>query len=166
MPTSTDRLAHLDPWSRQMATDLLTLFPAWQAHLHIVADAEDSGFTFDIPPPAGARGGSLQITSRVHDDITVIYADYHQHFDEVMDSGSGCTAALGFIQSLLTEKTAIVSWICQGDALIRDGVFASHCLPVAKLPQVNEEYPYASMLRIRSWAGAYDAEFAAPYVRR
>ena len=98
-------------------------------------------------------------------EVTVFYAMTHQHFFSVLGNADEADGAIDLIRKILDEQLAVVSYICIGDSTIRDGVFTSVAVPVSKIPRANYEYYYATSMRVRSWKGTYDADFAAPYVK-
>jgi hypothetical protein len=155
----------LEPFSRQMAEDLLSVFPSWTSHLHIVASAGENYFNIRVPSLAAAKGGVLEVSSLYNDEVTVFYATTHRHFFTVLGNASEAGGAIEFLRKILDEQLAVVSYICTGDSTIRDGVFSSVAVPVDKIPRENYEYYYATSMRVRSWKGTYDADFSAPYVR-
>ncbi|UXZ59928.1 hypothetical protein NUJ28_10300 [Burkholderia multivorans] len=51
----------LEPFSRQMAGDLLSAFPTWRSYFSIVADAGENYFNVRVPSLAGSKGGPLEV---------------------------------------------------------------------------------------------------------
>lgn len=154
----------LEPYSRQMLEDLFFVFPEWKSFLSVVTEDGLNFFLIEIPPFPGAKAGPLGITSLHNEEITVSFDSCHHHYASVLPSPQEPTGAVTFIQQLLNEELAIVSYLCSGDDLIKDGVFSGSAVPVAEIPNTNYEYYYANALRIRSWKGTYDNDFSAPYV--
>jgi len=155
----------LEPFSRQMAGDLLSVFPNWRSHFSIVASAGENFFNVRVPSLAGSKGGPLEVSSLYNDEVTVFYATTHRHFFSVLGNADEAGGAVDFIRKILDEQVAVVSYICTGDSTIQDGVFSSVAVPADKIPRANYEYYYTRSMRVRSWRGTYDADFAAPYVR-
>ncbi|WP_175719510.1 hypothetical protein [Burkholderia anthina] len=155
----------LEPFSRQMAEDLLSVFPDWRSHFSVVARAGENYFDVRVPPLATSQGGPLEVSSLYNDEVTVFYATTHRHFFSALGNAVEPGGAIEFIQKILDERLAVVSYICTGDAIIRDGVFSSGPVPADRIPSANYEYYYATSMRVRSWRGTFDAEFAAPYVK-
>ncbi|WP_396333699.1 hypothetical protein [Burkholderia anthina] len=155
----------LEPVSRQMAEDLLSVFPHWNSHFSVVPYAGKNYFNVRVPSLATSKGGPLEVSSLYNDEVTVYYATTHRHFFSVLGNAVEPGGAIEFIQNILDERLVMVSYICTGDSIIRDGVFSSTAVPADKIPRANYEYYYATSMRVCSWRGTFDAEFAAPYVK-
>ncbi|WP_175687668.1 hypothetical protein [Burkholderia anthina] len=155
----------LEPVSRQMAEDLLSVFPHWSRHLSVVADRGKNYFNVRVPSPEVSTFGFLEVTSLYNDEVTVYYATTHRHFFSVLGNAVEPGGAIEFIRKILDERLVVVSYICTGDSIIRDGVFSSDAVRVEEIPRANYEYYYATSMRVRSWRGTFDTEFAAPYVK-
>lgn len=155
----------LEPFSRQMAEDILSVFPNWISHFSISADAGENYFKIQVPSPAASKGGPLEVSTLYNDEVTVFYATTHRHFFSALGNADQAGGAIAFIQKILDEHLAVVAYICTGDSTIRDGVFSSDVVPADKIPRANYEYYYTTSMRVRSWKGTYDADFAAPYVK-
>jgi hypothetical protein len=154
----------LEPYSRQMAEDLFSVFPDWECFLSVVTEDGLNFFRVEVPPSPGAKNGPLGITSRYNEEITVYFGSCHRHYASILPSAEESAGAISFIQQLLNEELVVVSYLCSGDNLIEDGVLLGAAVPVAELPDANYEYYYANALRVRSWKGTYDNDFPAPYV--
>lgn len=156
----------LEPFSRQMAADLFSVFPDWKQFLSAVTEDGLKFFRIEVPPSPGAKNGPLGVTSLYNEEITVYFDSCHRHYASILPSAEEPSGAIAFIQQLLNEELVVVSYLCSGDNLIKDGVFAGAAVPVAEIPDGNYEYYYANALRVRSWKGTYDNDFSAPYVSR
>ena len=154
----------LEPLSRQMAADLLSVFPEWGRFLSVETEDGLNFFRIEVPPPPEAKAGPLGITSLYNEEITVYFDSCHHHYVSILPSAEEPKGAISFIQQLLSEEFVVVSYLCSGDSLIKDGVFSGSAVPVAEIPSANYEYYYANALRVRSWKGTYDSDFPAPYV--
>ncbi len=154
----------LEPYSRQMAEDLFSVFPEWERFLSVVTEDGRDFFRVEVPPSPGAKGGPLGITSLYNEEITVYFDSCHRHYTSILPSAEEPTGAVPFIRKLLNEELAVVSYLCSGDSLIKDGVFSGAAVAVAEIPNANYEYYYANALRVRSWKGTYDNDIPAPYV--
>lgn len=154
----------LEPYSRRMAEDLFSVFPDWERFLSVVTEDGLNFFRVEVPPLTGARHGPLGVTSLYNDEITVYFDSCHRHYASILPSADEPAGAISFIQQLLNEELAVVSYLCSGDNLIKDGVCFGSAVPVAEIPNANYEYYYANALRVRSWKGTYDSDFPAPYV--
>ncbi|VVU48743.1 MULTISPECIES: hypothetical protein [Burkholderia] len=133
--------------------------------ISVVARADQNYFNVRVPSLATSKGGPLEVSSLYNDEVTVFYATTHRHFFSALGNAVEPGGAIEFIQKILDERLAVVSSICTGDAIIRDGVFSSGAVPVDTIPSANYEYYYATSMRVRSWRGTFDTEFAAPYVK-
>jgi len=154
----------LEPYSRQMVEDLFSVFPDWERFLSVVTEDGLNFFRVEVPPSTGAKSGPLGITSLYNEEITVYFGSCHRHYASILPSAKEPTGAVSFIQQLLNEELAVVSYLCSGDSLIKDGVSFGSAVPVAEIPNANYEYYYANALRVRSWKGTYDSDLPAPYV--
>ena len=154
----------LEPYSRQMASDLFSVFPDWECFLSVVTEDGLNFFLIEVPAVPGAKNGPLGITSQYNDEITVYFDSCHRHYSTILPSATEPSGAISFIRQLLNEDLAVVSYLCSGDDLIEDGVFSGSDVPVNEIPTANYEYYYANAIRVRSWKGTYDREFYAPYV--
>ena len=97
--------------------------------------------------------------------MTVCYAGTHGHFFSVLGDAEETEGAIGFIRKILDDHRVVVSYIWRGDTTIRGGFVSSGSVPVDKIPRANYEYYYTTLMRVRSWRGTYDADFAAPYIK-
>jgi hypothetical protein len=156
----------LEPYSRQMAEELLSVFPEWERFLTVVTEDGLNFLSVEVPPLSSAKNGPLGITSLHNEEITVYYDSCHRHYASILPSEEEPIGAVSFIQQLLDEELVVVSYLCSGDSLIKDGVFTGAAVPAAKIPTANYEYYYANALRVRSWKGTYDNDFPAPYVSK
>lgn len=154
----------LEPYSRQMAEDLLSAYPDWDHLLTVVTEDGFNFFRVEVPPLPGVKISPRGITSLYSEEITIYFDSYHCHYASILPSVDEPVGAIPLIQQLLNEELVVVSYLCSGDSLIKDGVFSGMLVPVAEIPSKNYEYYYANALRIRSWKGTYDNEFPAPYI--
>ena len=154
----------LESYSRQMAEDLFSVFPDWKQFLSVVAEDGINFFRVEVPPLPGTKNGPLGVTSLYNEEITVYFDSCHRHYTSILPSTEEPSSAIDFIQQLLNEELVVVSYLCSGDNLIKDGVFTGAAVPAAEIPDANHEYYYANALRVRSWKGTYDNDFPAPYV--
>lgn len=155
----------LEPFSREMAGDLVTAFPNWRNHLSVVSNDGENYFKVQVPSPAGSKGGPLEVYSSDDQEVTVCYAGTHRHFFSVLGDVKEAEGAIEFIRKILDEQRVVVSYIWHGDATLRDGFVSSGSVPVDQIPRANYEYYYTTWMRVRSWKGTYDADFAAPYIK-
>lgn len=154
----------LEPFSKEMAKDLLSVFPDWGGYFSIVSNGGENFFSFKIPQPLGAKGGPLEVASLEDEDIIVCYSGSHWHRFSVLGVEHEPEGAAEFVKKIISEELVIVSYLCFGDSLIPDGVFANSLVPAGKIPRANYEYYYATQMSVRSWLGTYDSDFSAPYI--
>jgi hypothetical protein len=155
----------LEPYSKQMARDLFSVFPDWERYLSLVAEDGLNFFKVEVPSPNGDTHPSLGVTSLYNDEITVYFDSCHYHYASILTSENEPQGAISFIRQLINEELVVLSYICVGDNLIKDGVCGGSPVPVGEVPTANYEYYYASTMRVRSWKGTYNKEFSAPYVK-
>ncbi|WP_414440121.1 hypothetical protein [Burkholderia sp. 22PA0106] len=155
----------LEPFSRQMAEDLLSVFPNWREHISFISESGENRLKIQVPPPVGSNGDSLEIYVLDDQDVMVCYASTHGHFFSVLGTEDDPHGAIEFIREILDERRAVVSYIWLGDAATPNGFVASGSVPVGRIPSANHEYYYTTLIRVRSWKGTYDAEFDAPYIK-
>ncbi|MEK6423216.1 MAG: hypothetical protein V4801_26805 [Burkholderia gladioli] len=155
----------LEPFSRQMAEDLFSAFPTWKDHLSIVTDEGDRHFSIHVPPPAASKNGPIEIYSSANQEVTVCYAGTHAHFFSVLGNVQEARGAIEFLRDILDEQRVVVSYIWEGDATMPNGFVSTGSVPANKIPRANYEYFYTTSIRVRSWKGTYDADFAAPYIK-
>lgn len=153
LPT-TDR-EQLDEYSRFAVGRILDRFPAWREHMvfrrpdgygHAFAD-----FTLSCPSPAIEHGLCV---STADEEITVGLHTHHSHFTDYDNRSNPehISDALDYVQELLDERTAIISWYT-GDR------FAG-----STSQEVADERPVSSLLlgvtrtTLRSWRGTYDRD--------
>jgi hypothetical protein len=155
----------LEPFSRQMAEDLFSVFPSWTDHLSVISEAGENYLKVLVPAPAESKGGPLEVYSSDDQEVTVCYAGTHGHFLSVLGDAQGTDGAIGFIRKIVDEQCVVVSYIWLGDATVQAGFISSGSVPADKIPRANYKYYYTTSMRVRSWRGNYDAEFAAPYIK-
>ena len=59
----------LEPYSRQMARDLFSVFPDWERFLSVVTEDDFNYFCVEVPALPGAKNGPLGITSQYINEI-------------------------------------------------------------------------------------------------
>ena len=147
-----------------MADELFSVFPEWRPLLSVISEDDLNFFCVEVPPLPGAKNGPLGITSQYNEELTVYFDSCHRHYATILPTAEEPTGAVSFIHQLLNEELAVVSYLCSGDSLIKDGVFSGGAVPVSEIPNANYEYYYATAIRVRSWKGTYDNDFPALYV--
>ncbi len=151
-------LERLDNFSRQVAEALFAKFPQWQAYATAEEAANGKAYlSVTVPAPAEASAAhGLTITTE-DGVVTVGFDWYHSHFYPSVGDGEhfGTDYALHFIEELLDEHVAVISWWtgdqCQAFSTRQQGVNA---MPKDLIGPYDRE-------RIRSWKGSLNADRAA-----
>ena len=94
----------LEPYSRQMAEDLFSVFPDWKQFLSVVAEDGINFFRVEVPPLPGAKNGPLGVTSLYNEESTVYFDSCHRHYTSILPSTEEPSSAIAFIQQLLNEE--------------------------------------------------------------
>ena len=139
----------LEPFSRNVADEILSAFPAWRALAAAVSSDGEDVLRIVVPSPVANVDHPLTIDTSDH-EITVSYDYHHGHYDTFRDSGSREGAA-SFLAPLLNEEMAVASfWNGEkwcGSTQFRIGEPED---PIGMLS--------ASRIRVRSWRGTYDKD--------
>jgi hypothetical protein len=136
---------------------LLHAHPEWRAAVR--SDAADDGSAYDVlelQAPPGAHVEHGLFVSTENEEITVGFDVYHSHFDSWVDEanpGYGL-GALEFINNLLAEKVAVLSW-WTGETWAGSSQLAAGESP--KLPSWAGA-PKVDRVRVRSWNGSLNAD--------
>jgi hypothetical protein len=141
----------LDPYSLEIRNALLARFPEWLAYCREEPGPEgESSLIIDVPPPpeSGAARG-LRITTE-DEEITVGFDSYHAHYDVLgpCDDPAEPTA-LDFIEGLLSERIAVVSW-WHGERWLSSAQL--HAGELLELPRWVDASAQVEA-RVRSWRG-------------
>jgi len=158
-PPLDDDFATLDSLSATVALALFEAFPHWRAHAR--SHAADDGSRFlvvTVPAPSAANvehGLTIDTEAR---EITVGFDVYHAHFDAWSPdaSESATRSALEFVRGIVDETLSVASyWF---DAQWR----GSMPLPAGAEPLGGRWAGDRGVnrVRVRSWNGAFNAEFA------
>jgi len=139
----------LDKFSNKVASQIIEKFPQWEQHAGVDEYKGEKAFLVKIPSPSSESDNSLRIDT-YRDEVTVTFDAYHAHFDEFEDPDDA--DALSLVNQIISDEMIVVSYW-------RDEQWCGS-LPVDKneLPSTNEEYPYANLIKIRSWSGRYNNE--------
>jgi len=149
----------LDAFSQSVAEKIFARFPEWKALAMAQAERDAPSYLLvEVPPPPQADVAEpLRITTS-NEEVTVGFDYYHCHFDEwVSDDGDsfGEGAALKFVEALLSERQAAASWWhgndWRGSTVVRG----------SERPKPPDFVRDARRVRIRSWLGTYNADYAA-----
>jgi hypothetical protein len=155
----------LEPFSRQVLTELLTVFPTWRAYCSTFSENQRSYLKVEVPPPEGASAGPIEIFTSDDEDLRVHFGSSHWHFSSILDGDSKATGAVGRLREILDEEYVLVTYILPAGETLKDGFSASTFVRADWIPRANYEYFYTTLMRVRSWKGTYDADFPAPYVK-
>jgi hypothetical protein len=134
------------------ASPLIAVYPEWKQLVQTELDSGGHPYVvveFEPPPTADVEGTFLVTT--VGDEVSVHFDAFHSHFD---DWSGEVESALTFIQELVSEQIAIVSWWdgdeWRGSSYIQAG--AKLELPTWSGAQT------ITRIRVRSWKGSLNAD--------
>lgn len=145
-------------FSTEAAEQLFARYPDWRKYAR--SEKADDGKPFvrlEVPAPVEANAIGGLIVSTANEEVTVEFDYYHSHFDDMVGDGEnvGIEAALAFIDRVLAEKVAAVSWWnddeWRGSATIEAG----------KEPQASDFTHPFNRVRVRSWRGKLNADVDA-----
>ena len=148
----------MSDFSAAASEQLFARHPEWRRYAK--SEKEEDGKRFirlEVPAPAEANAISGLIVSTANDEVTVEFDYYHTHFDDMVGDGTnfGAEAALSFIEQVLAEKVAAVSWWdgeqWRGSTLVEAG----------QKPQANTFTRPFNRVRVRSWRGTLNADVDA-----
>jgi hypothetical protein len=147
----------LDAFSLKAKRELLAAFPEWSALVREERGTDGNSYlVIQVAPPQEA---DVEHGLHIHTDnseVTVAFDCYHSHFDSCTGDGDHfCTlAAISFVQQLLSERIAVVSWwlneTWRGSAQIQAGTE----------PEASFVSDF-NRVRIRSWRGTFNADRTA-----
>ena len=148
----------LDEFSRAVAARLFERFPAW---LEFAKSAQaDDGKEYllvEVAAPKEAMAAYGLTIDTSDNEVTVGFDHSHIHASTQVGDGErfGAEYALHFIDRLLSERAAVVSWWKEGSLV------AFSTIENGK-PLLDDEIvgPY-DHLRIRSWKGLMNADVNA-----
>lgn len=139
----------MDEFSKKVEAQFIQEFPEWKEFCSTEMDEGEEVFSVKVPSPSGDDNHSLSVNT-FRGEVTVAFDAYHAHFYDFIDSED--EDALSFVKELVSSDCAVVSYW-------RDEQWCgSTLLPVSELPKSNEEYPYANIIRFRSWSGRCNNE--------
>jgi hypothetical protein len=144
-------LTTLDDFDRGVAQAVGSAFPEWMPFAAVEESNGERAFVVSIEPPSRNVIYPLRIDT-FGGEVTVSFDSYHAHFTEFCD---------GTAQDALTLIKKITSGVYAIASYWRDDQWCgSVLLDGETVPDDNEEYPYASLIRVRSWTGAFDSDIA------
>lgn len=139
----------LDGRSSRFARALLHAFPEWEPYLRLASwEGMEPGTLFlEVPPPAHGTAPLTVDTSA--GEITVGFADWHDHYGAFReDEDDGTRAALDAVRAIVEERLLSVLALDGGQG--RRGWHVAPGEPV--------ETHHGALTRVRSWRGTYDAD--------
>lgn len=148
----------MDAFSLAAANEIFDAFPEWRAFAREEhADDGSSFLVVQVTPPASANVEHGLVIDTSNDEFTVGFDCYHCHFDEWVGDGDqfGTRAALEFVEQIINERVAVVSW--WQDAEWR----GSSQLVAGASPEQPSWQTTFNRVRIRSWRGTFNADIGA-----
>ena len=140
----------LNERSRRFAEALLREFPGWEPYLQLAAydGAKPGTLLVEVPPPA--PGGSPLCVDTDAGEITVAFADWHDHYGAWAgeDDGDSTRAALDAVRAIVDER--LLSVLALDGGKWRRGWHVAPGEPV--------DTHHGAETRVRSWRGTYDAD--------
>jgi hypothetical protein len=143
--------------------ELFAAFPHWRGIARTETDDEGCEYVVvAVPTPAKASVEHGLVVDTAHGEITVAFDFYHTHFHEYVGYGGhmGTGAAAAFIEDLMSEHVAVVSWWNAGAWCGSAQVEAGASVPV---PSWAKAGTY-DRVRVRSWEGTFNADSDALYL--
>ena len=139
----------MDKFSKKVRAEFINAFPEWEKFCSIAMDEGEEVLSVKIPSPSRGEKFPLSLDT-CQSEVTVAFDAYHAHFNDFINPEG--YDAISFINELISSDNAVVSYW-------RDDKWCgSTMLPASNLPTSNEEYPYANLIKIRSWSGSCDNE--------
>ena len=141
---------NLTEFSAEVKAQFKKCFPALLNLEYKIIENEEHAFCIEIKAPSLKAARPLSIDT-CGEEVTVAFDAYHAHFNEFRNE-SECGAAFEFICKIINGEFAVVSYWREeqwcGSTLLKEENF----------PTTNENYPYASKIKIRSWLGNLDQD--------
>jgi hypothetical protein len=147
----------MDAFSQSVAEELFARFPNWKA-LSRCESADDGGsfLVVKVPAPAEAHAEHGLVVDTSNQEVTVGFDVYHCHFDGLLgdDNCFGTKSAIHFIDHVLGEQIAVVSWWSG------DGWRGSAQLQAGEKPTIPRWSTASDInrMRVRSWHGTLNAD--------
>ena len=148
----------MDPFSLATANEIFAAFPEWRSFAR--EERADDGSTFlvvEVLPPDEAnveRGLVIDTSNR---EVTVVFDCFHSHFERWRGDGDhfGAQAALEFVEGIINERVAVVSW-WQGAVWRGSSLLAAGAAPKPPSWQAESDH-----VRVRSWKGSLNVDISA-----
>lgn len=144
-------------FSHKIGDEIFASRPEWEAFATYETYKNSEPYlVVTIPAPAEANTHLPLRISTWDDEVTVDFDYYHTHFDRwAPKEGDGRQeAAQIYVEELLAEKFAVVSW-WQGESCR----ICSQYVPGTEL-KISFNIPWSNA-RVRSWKGSFNADIKA-----
>lgn len=139
----------MDKFSKNVELEFCHTFPEWKKFCSTAEDGGEIVFSAKIPSPSGKEDQILSVDT-FRGEVTVAFDAYHAHFYDFIDPETEDAAS--FIKKLIFPESAVVSYW-------RDDQWCGSILLASpEFPESNSEYPYANIIRFRSWSGDLNNE--------
>jgi len=140
----------MDAFSKKIESKFNSSFPQWAEYF---GPAEYEGVTvFEARVPSPSNGqDSLLILDTFEQEVTVSFDSYHIHCDD-FGNNNAYEDAQEFILRIISNEYAVVSYWREFKWC------GSEIVAISNLPRDNSEYPYANIVKVRTWSGAQDKE--------
>lgn len=143
----------LSEYSKEISAQILVEYPEWEEYSGTDEYNGEVYFLIEVMPPSNNVENPMRVYT-YQDELTVSFDAYHAHFYEFVEEDPAMKDddASTFIKKIVNDSHAVVSyWHDEqwcGSTLLRKEEF----------PTDNEEYPYANIIKFRSWSGKLDKE--------
>ncbi|MEN0038018.1 MAG: hypothetical protein AAGC78_13170 [Cellvibrio sp.] len=136
---------NLNEFSRNVSIQFFKSFPELKEFATALEENDEGTFSVKVIPPFNVVEHPLSIDT-FGEEVTVAFDAYHAHFNEFKEE---CEygGALTFIKNIVSEQYAVVSF------WRNDQWCGSSLIESCNFPSNNENYPYANLIKIRSWSG-------------
>jgi hypothetical protein len=139
---------NLTEFSKKVSNQFFECLPQLKEFATAPEENDEGAFSIKIIPPFSVVEYPLSIDT-YGEEVTVAFDAYHAHFNEFKEE-SEYGDALSFIKNIISEQFAVVSF------WHNEQWCGSSLLEICNLPSNNENYPYANLIKIRSWSGKLD----------
>lgn len=139
---------NLTEFSKNVSNQFFEYFPQLKEFTIVPEENDEGAFSIKIIPPFNVVEHPLSIDT-FGEEVTVAFDAYHAHFNEFKEE---CEYgdAFTFIKNIVSEQFVVVSF------WRNDQWCGSSLLESCNFPSGNESYPYANLIKIRSWSGKLD----------
>ncbi|WP_444944811.1 hypothetical protein ACJJIK_09060 [Microbulbifer sp. ZKSA006] len=139
----------MDEFSRKVKAQFIQEFPDWEKFCFTAMDEGEEVLSVKVPSPSGGEECPLSVDT-FRGEVTVAFDAYHAHFYDFIDPEGD--DAVSFIKELISSDYAVVSY------WRNEQWCGSTIWSVKELPSSNGEYPYANIIKFRSWLGQCNNE--------